>query len=48
MDKSTEQRNGDEAHDDVVFLKLRPQAISVPGYPKGFGHAELVIPGGPE
>lgn len=27
---------------DVVFLKIKPQVISVLDYEKGFGHTELV------
>jgi len=27
---------------DVVFLRIRPQPVSVIDYSKGFGHTELV------
>jgi len=36
---------GDTAHDDVAFLKIQPQVISVLDYQKGFGHTELVVLG---
>jgi len=33
---------GTDAIKEIVFLKIRPQVISVLNYEKGFGHTELV------
>ncbi|HVK94154.1 MAG TPA: pyridoxamine 5'-phosphate oxidase family protein [Noviherbaspirillum sp.] len=36
------QWTGYEARDEVAFLKIQPQVVSVLDYQKGFGHTELV------